>query len=219
MNETLKRRLVGLAVLLGGLLLLSLVLPGPGPLPASGDDMKRVTLDLRASTSVSELSPVVTPTSSTMATPEPASAAEPDPITDTEPDLEVPTRTEPTGVTTAEPHAIVGKPKTTVHAAPATPVKPPKASASIPSHPSKPTSPAVAPWYVQLGAFSDITKARQLLQIYKGKTFPGLVSPVQTTKGVLYRVWIGPYHSHDLAASAQKRLDKVGVHGTKLIQG
>lgn len=214
MNEQLKRRFTGLALIVLILFLLSWVLPKPGELPPAGDNVQRVTLDLQTSDVRSEASsPPSTPVPPVIEAPQ---SADPARIEKTaaaaEPDIEEP----PPPAT-----ATVPKPATPpLETAKPVVRNPPKAAAALPhvSSPNPAAKPAVTHWYVQLGAFSDVANARQLLEQYKAQKFPGILSPADTPKGARYRVRIGPYAKREQAADTQKRMIKAGAKGTALVE-
>lgn len=220
MNETLKKRLMGLVVILCGLMALSLVLPKPSQEFSSDGKMRRVTLDLHESASAAVPDAVVTPVPPAIEAVHPT--AEQQEATDIEPDLDGSSDATQASAVVVEPP----KPKPIADTAKAAP-KPTSPPPAV-SH-AKPTPPVTMPakekpkpgsehWYVQLGAFSEVSNARQLLLTYKGKSYSGIVSPAETPKGVRYRVWIGPYSAHDAALAAQQRLIKAGAQGTAVIQ-
>lgn len=215
MNETLKRRLIGLLLIILALFILSLILPKPGEMLSADENVQRITLDIQASAVQSVALP---PISSSLPPVIEAAQSEPPQIqktgVDTVPDIEEPPL--PIAVSTAEdkPASLAPVPKVRLQP----PSKPAVAARKDDSTPSKPAS-AEKRWYVQLGAFSDIDNARQLLQKFKAQKYSGIVSPADTPKGTRYRVRIGPYVTRERAADAQKRMIKIGVAGTTLIEG
>lgn len=211
-NEELKRRFTGLALITLILFLLSWALPRPGELSPAGDNVQRVTLDLQAPDIHDGPSPPSTPVPPVIEAPR---SAAPDFVGEAavtaEPDIEEPPQ--PAAVSSVAPKS--GR-------LPAT--KPvvrdsSKAVAGIPrvSAPPLTSESGTIHWYVQLGAFSDVANARQLLQQYKAQKFPGILSPADTPKGTRYRVRIGPYAKREQAVEAQKRMVKAGATGTALI--
>lgn len=214
MNETLKRRLIGLLLIILMLFIFSLILPKPGEAPPESEAVQRVTLDLQASEVQPDAAPpVLSPLPPVIAAAQPVAPQSPDkPVADTEPDIEEP--------------AI---PETASHAAtrPATQLseKPKAQSSHVPSKLAiaKPPQAAVKPntklhWFVQLGAFYDVDKARELLNKYKAQKYSGILSPLDRPKGPLYRVRLGPYAMKEQAAETQKRMIKAGLSAAALIE-
>ena len=59
---------------------------------------------------------------------------------------------------------------------------------------------------VQLGAFSNSSNAKQLLQQLKAQKFPAYTEPLKTPQGEKTRVRVGPYPSAEVAEKARARL-------------
>lgn len=212
MNEQLKRRFTGLALIILVLFLLSWVLPKPGEPPPTGDNVQRVTLDLQVSEAQSDvLSPVSTPVPSAIEAPrlvDPIQAEKA--AVSVEPDIEESPLPELTSSVSPKPALVaptIAKPITK---------NPPKTG--VVTAPKSISKSSQTHWYVQLGAFSDVTNARQLLQRYKAQKFPGILSPADTPKGARYRVRIGPYAKRETAMEAQNRMVKAGATGTTLVE-
>lgn len=73
-------------------------------------------------------------------------------------------------------------------------------------------------WFVQVGAFSEVAKAHQVLDKLAANGLKGLISPLDSSKGTLYRARIGPFASHDQAKQAQDRAAKAGYGGSSVIE-
>lgn len=117
--------------------------------------------------------------------------------------------------TAVEPAKAVEK------AAPKVGVKAPVSVAkAAPAASAKPATPAGAKthWYVQVGAFNDIGKARQVLDKLSPKGLKGIISPLDSAKGTLYRARIGPLASRDQARQAQDQAAKLGFAGSSVIE-
>ena len=66
---------------------------------------------------------------------------------------------------------------------------------------------------MQVAAFSDRYGARSLVTKLKRGGFPGYTEVVETDKGTLHRVRVGPYSSRDVADSARAKLKAAGFDG------
>ncbi len=81
-----------------------------------------------------------------------------------------------------------------------------------------PAAPAKTHWFVQVGAFTDIAKARQALDKLGSKGLKGIISPLDSAKGTLYRARIGPLASRDQAKQAQDQAAKLGFTGSSVLE-
>ena len=258
MNEALKRRLAGALLLIAAALLLSVVLPSPGPVADTDGDVRSVTIDLRA-TPVSEIPVTPTPVPPVIAAPQKiaaADAAAPDnddatltidqPVeNDIQPESSVPS-VAPAAEALPKPE-LKSESSTSAadsaappqHAPPAdgpatatTPV-PPKLklepALKPPPTPTGKTSPPAAPaaekpaagakqWYVQAGAFSEISNAHQVLKALVSGGLKGIISPADAHSGTQYRVRVGPFATREQAQAAQRRAVELGYKGAALAQ-
>ncbi|MCE2679556.1 MAG: SPOR domain-containing protein [Burkholderiales bacterium] len=91
---------------------------------------------------------------------------------------------------------------------------------------NKPASPAVAKsdvpvarsnHWVQIGAFSNESKAREIASQIRGKGFPAVTEVIRNPSGELYRVRVGPLETKESANKAKDNLSKSGFEGA-LIQ-
>lgn len=98
-----------------------------------------------------------------------------------------------------------------------TPAPPAKAVAAAPTKPAAPAG-SKKHWYVQVGAFNDIGKARQVLDKLSPKGLKGIISPLESAKGTLYRTRIGPLASRDLAKQAQDKAATLGFASSSVIE-
>lgn len=85
-----------------------------------------------------------------------------------------------------------------------------------------PTEPAAKPaksssvagkYYVQIGAFGDAAKIRQLTAKLKAAGLPVLAEKVKTSKGELTRIRVGPAADAARAEMYRKKAESVGVSG------
>jgi DedD protein len=103
------------------------------------------------------------------------------------------------------------------------PAEPAKRSASEPDAragngtAAKAANPAVhengAGFSVQLAAFSDNYGANALSNKLKKLGYPAYTEPLQTSRGTLYRVRVGPYPSREAAAASRDKLKGEGYAG------
>jgi DedD protein len=66
---------------------------------------------------------------------------------------------------------------------------------------------------VQVAAFSDRYGARSLVAKLKKGGFPSYTETVETDKGTLHRVRVGPYSSREVADAARAKLKAAGYSG------
>lgn len=245
MDEVLKKRLIGAAVLVLAALLISLLLPRPGQAPELEPGQQSVTIDLNAPPPATDaerpppdlttVAPLDAAPAEAAETPEatsppgelaPASAETPppqaaEPAKPAVPALKLdsrlstpPTKPEPVKAEAPKP---AEKPETArpepVKPVPA-PVTPPPARPATAAKPDK----AEKPWYVQIGSFSDIGNARQVLDKLKSAGYAGLISPTETRSGTLYRARVGPYAGRAAAETAREKLGGQGIKGAALVQ-
>jgi DedD protein len=104
---------------------------------------------------------------------------------------------------------------------PATAAKSPPAPSSAPAPPASAppvASPsaqgdAVAGFSVQLAAFSDDKGANALANKLKKAGYAAYTEPLETSKGTLWRVRVGPYPSREAAAAGRDKLKGEGYSG------
>ncbi|MFT4047418.1 MAG: SPOR domain-containing protein [Solimonas sp.] len=72
-------------------------------------------------------------------------------------------------------------------------------------------------WSVQVGGFSDIGRARGVQDKLKALGQASFISPMDTSKGTLYRVRAGPYATREAAQAAQDRLNGSGYPEARLV--
>jgi len=73
--------------------------------------------------------------------------------------------------------------------------------------------PAPGEFSVQVFAFSDDKGANSLVNKLKAKGFPAYTEPVNTSRGTLWRVRVGPYPSREAASAAREKLKGEGYNG------
>ena len=66
---------------------------------------------------------------------------------------------------------------------------------------------------VQLAAFSDDKGANSLVNRLKRTGYPAYIEPLQTSRGRLWRVRVGPYPSRDAAIGVRDKLKAEGQNG------
>jgi len=200
MDESLKARLIGAAVLVAvAVLLIPELLSGrksaePQPAdPAEARGTRTFTIELNGGTAAGELQPPPVAEVPALA---PAAVAE-QPAA--EPPAAAPAEPAPEPVAPREPPPGVAK------APPATPVQPPAE-----------TAPAPAPvthggWAVQVGAFGSAAAAQRLVKDLQGAGYRAFVSPVTRSGKTLHRVRVGPEAGRDDANRLAERLKGRGL--------
>ena len=66
---------------------------------------------------------------------------------------------------------------------------------------------------MQVFAFSDDKGANSLVNKLKGRGFPAYTEPVNTSRGTLWRVRVGPFPSREGANAARDKLKHEGYNG------
>lgn len=201
MDESLKARLIGAAVLVAvAVLLIPELLSGrktAQPQPADSAEARGTrtfTIELNGGRAAGELQP-----------PPVAEAPAPAPVAIAEQPAAEPPATAP-----AEPEPVAPRePPAVAKAAPAIPVKPPV-------KPLVETAPAPAAvtrggWAVQVGAFGSATAAQRLVKDLQGAGYRAYVSPVTRSGKTLHRVRVGPEAGRDDATRLAERLKGRGL--------
>jgi DedD protein len=134
----------------------------------------------------------------------------PEPVADapaTEPAVKAPPPTEPDAERAPPEAASTSPPKPTKPAAPAPAAAPPPPA----SLPPAPGGDAQAPaWAVQLGAFSNRSKAEQLVADLRKRGYAAFLLEYRAGGQVLYRVRVGPEQDRERAREIAARLAKDG---------
>lgn len=125
----------------------------------------------------------------------------------TETKAEPESKPEPKPEPKAEPKAEIKEvPKPEAAPAPAKPVA--KAES-----PAKTKAPAAGGFVIQVAALSDADKARELQAKIAGGGLKAYTEVVQTSKGPVTRVRVGPYASREAAEKARPQLQKLQLDG------
>jgi len=200
MDESLKARLIGAAVLVAvAVLLIPELLSGrksaePQPAdPAEARGTRTFTIELNGGTAAGELQPPPVAEVPALA---PAAVAE-QPAA--EPPAAAPAEPAPEPVAPREPPPGVAK------APPATPVQPPAETAPAPAPVTR------GGWAVQVGAFGSAAAAQRLVKDLQGAGYRAFVSPVTRSGKTLHRVRVGPEAGRDDANRLAERLKGRGL--------
>ncbi len=219
MDETLRRRLVGAAFLLIVAFVLVSLLPRRPEGPAVAAEGDVVTINLREPEIIYDQTAVIgTPADDVAAAAVDESEAE-----DAAPEL-----ADPSAVAVAPSPTPVPRPtaRPTPRPSPKPTAQPTPAPKPKPTPSPAPTAiPAQAPaaaataqlWWVQLGSFSDIDNARQVETKLKALGQTGVIAPIATPKGTLYRVRSGPFAHSDAAESAHRTVVSAGYKDARVI--
>jgi len=70
---------------------------------------------------------------------------------------------------------------------------------------------------VQVGAFMDSDKVKEITGKLAAATLPHYTEPVATAKGTVTRVRVGPYSSREGAEQALQKLQQLGLKGGKVV--
>jgi len=199
MDESLKARLIGAAVLVAvAVLLIPELLSGrksaePQPAdPAEARGTRTFTIELNGGTAAGELQPPPVAEVPALA---PAAVAE-QPAAD--PPAAVPAEPAPEPVAPREPPVVAKAP-------PAVPIKPPVETAPAPATVTR------GGWAVQVGAFGSAAAAQRLVKDLQGAGYRAFVSPVTRSGKTLHRVRVGPEAGRDDANRLAERLKGRGL--------
>jgi len=203
MDESLKARLIGAAVLVAvAVLLIPELLSGrklaePQPAdPAGARGTRTFTIELNGGTAAGDLRPPPV-----AAAPAPAPAPAPVAVAEqpaAEPLVAAPAEPASEPVAPREPPAVATAP-------PAIPVKPPVEAAPAPVAVTR------GGWAVQVGAFGSATAAQRLVKDLQGAGYRAYVSPVTRSGKTLHRVRVGPEAGRDDANRLAERLKGRGL--------
>lgn len=72
-------------------------------------------------------------------------------------------------------------------------------------------------WYVQIGSFGNPGNARAVVQKLRQKDWPVALEPIQGSKGVLYRVRVGPYPTEARGKAVLASMGKEGFREARLV--
>lgn len=141
--------------------------------------------------------PVPPPKAETKA--EPKAESKPEPTVATKPEAAVVAKAEPK----VEPKAV---PKPQSAPSPAKPAAKTEA-------PAKTKAPATGAFVIQVAALSDAAKAKELQAKISGGGLKAYTEIVQTSKGPVTRVRVGPYASREAAEKARTSLQRLQLDG------
>jgi DedD protein len=204
MDESLKARLIGAAVLVAvAVLLIPELLSGrktAEPQPADSAEARgsrTFTIELNGGNAAVDPQPPVAeaPARASVAVAE-QPAAEPPAAAPAESGPELAPEREP--VAPREPPAVA-------KASPAAPVQPPAETATAPAPVTR------GGWAVQVGAFGSAAAAQRLVQDLQGAGYRAYVSPVTRSGKTLHRVRVGPEAGRDDANRLAGRLKGRGL--------
>ncbi len=229
MNDMLRQRLVGLAVLLAAVFLLSLLLPGaPAPDPATPS----TTVSLAGEQLLTEADAVPPPDDlPPEPVPESLPPAEAAVVISDVGSLTEPARPEspppPPAVLKLAPKVAANKrpqdiaePRPGARPPPAATITPkPKLAESVTKATPPPAAASAAGWYVQVGSFSDAGSAQTIVTLLKKLGVSAAVTRITGNKGnPLNRVRAGPYPSEAAARTAHARIAKNGYPQSRIVQ-
>lgn len=216
MNDTMRNRLIGLAVILVILFLLSWLIPRQPKAP-SGESIPVAAVPVgAASTAVATVAsaPDVTPVG------EAASASTGDDGIRTQP---YSANDNAQTAAQAQSAAPAGRPgaRVDVSSAPAVPT-PAQAAASdtpVKHEPAPDKAAAASAAFVQIGSYSDAGNAQSVLSELRKKGYRADVDQVTVGGKSFHRVRVGPYSNRDAAGAAQKKLAAEGYKGSTVVGG
>lgn len=78
---------------------------------------------------------------------------------------------------------------------------------------AKPATDGAGQWVIQLGAYKEAGKVKNLMSKLKGINVPAYTEKIETPQGSLTRVRAGPFASQEEAEKARGRLKIIGVDG------
>jgi DedD protein len=91
--------------------------------------------------------------------------------------------------------------------------EPPRPAQPKPAAEQAPASSTTGMWAVQLGSFSNKENAEKLAADLRKQGYAAFLSQLETDKGTLHRVRIGPQKDRDAAEAMAARLLKVDIKG------
>ncbi|MFC4253258.1 SPOR domain-containing protein [Sinimarinibacterium flocculans] len=225
MNDKLKRRLTGAAVIVLVALALAALLPEPQLAPSVEDELRVVTIPLQEEAIV-ETAPLDDGEAGTAGEVDsPPEIVDGDGVAPETPPAPASTptarpTTRPTPKPSARPPATPSPSPTPAPAATATPRPTPVVTAT--PRP-QPTAAAGADaggeiWWVQVGSYADIGNAREAEARLAALGQTVIVAPIETASGTLYRVRAGPYTSAARAQAAHEQVVRAGMPEARLIK-
>lgn len=187
-----RRRLVGaVALVIAAIVILPMVLDSE---PKQGS--QEIDIRIPSENSAGEFTPKIVPEAEVPAT---AVAEEPEPIAQQAEQTEQ-VRSQPLPQPTQTAGKPVGKPAEN------------RSDSKTKSSIEKPVA-AAAAFVVQLGAFSDPVKARQQQQNLTSNGINTYTENLNTDKGEVIRVRVGPFAAREEAEEMREKLKKLGLDG------
>lgn len=202
--DLIKRRLVGLLVLLALVFSLSVLLRGLGSPSVDESGLQTVVVPLTGGDAPAA------DTAAVLAAPEPEAVAE-EPAPTESPTESISEAAQPTSSVPQVPTVKPARP-TPAAAAPSAAESKPAKKPSVPT----PETGKKQRWFIVLGSFSDAANARALAQRAKAAGFSTDISRIQSGGTSLNRVRVGPFKNEAEAQSARATLIVEGLTGAKL---
>lgn len=205
-----RRRLVGAIVLVTAVAVVLPMILDSEPKPASQSiDIQIPSPEAGVlSAKPAPLKPAEKPATAAVPAAEPPPAAEAK--TESKPEAKSETKAEPKAEVKAEPKAAVKQ--QAASAKPATKAES-TAKAKDSSAKEKAKAPATGSFVIQVAALSDAAKARELQAKITGGGLKAYTEVVQTAKGPVTRVRVGPYASREAAEKARPSLQRLQLDG------
>lgn len=238
MNDKLKRRLVGAAIIVFVALALAALLPEPRLQQAADDDMRVVTIPLQDDAIATTTAPATGAGDVTIAAADEGSppeieagdAATPAPSATLK--LSPSLRPTPSAPPAAARPAPTARPTPAVKSTPkptamptAKPTATPTPRPTVTPAPTLAPTPTPAPvaagrevWWVQVGSYADIGNAREVESRLAALGQAVVVAPIEAAAGTLYRVRAGPYDSAARAESAHAQIARAGMTEARVIK-
>ena len=219
MEESLKARLIGAAVLVAiAVLLIPELLSGRKAVEpvaeggAGNRGTRSFTIELGGAPGQSAQSPTTSPQPSTGSPPAPAPVADL-PTAEREPAAGSASQPEPMAAAErappAEARTATAQPPTTEGS-----VESPQVSAAPPPRPAAAAPAPGGAWAVQVGAFGSADTARKLVKDLTGAGYRAYVAPVARGGKTLHRVRVGPEADKASAEQVAQRLKGRGLPAT-----
>lgn len=101
------------------------------------------------------------------------------------------------------------------------PESPPAPEPTVPPKPptkAEPASAAAATFVVQIGAFRESEKAKEVAGKLAAAKMPHYTEPVAIAAGTATRVRVGPYPNRQAAEQALKRVQELGFKGARIVE-
>lgn len=204
MDDILRRRLLGAAVLLGAALGLATLLPDPAS-PDAPSPAHVVTYDLRTGKPLD--APPAVKESARIPTPAPAATPTPTPAQP------------PVAAVASAPAQTTPPPAQPAPASPATTTSPgPLPHPTLKVDETFGKSAKTGGWYVQIGSFESQANARTVLQKLYGANLPTVIQTVPVGRKLWYRVRVGPYAAEGQAQTALAGIRQKGFSSAKLVR-